>query len=150
MYMPLFDYPRDFLVALLTQFLDLFNVANLDTALCKRDHRKRLLELLGSKDVSFSNSNSNSNNKDMQHQQLRWCALRVLRLQSLSVFGYRRRSVDVPSEVVAVLAKNAGSALKSLHLQDYKNGFTAVHFLECCSSCADIEQLSDAMILNPR
>jgi len=137
MYTSLFDYPRDFLVALCAQLLDLVSLATLDTALCNKNDRIKLLELLGSKDVSFSNSDS----KDMKHQQLRWCALRGLRLKCLRVLGYRGRSVNASSEVVVSVAKNSGNALKSLHLQDYKNGFNALHFVEICNTC-DIQNLT--------
>jgi len=114
--------------AVLTKFLDMKDVARLDTAMTNRRGRSSLLE--GIRTECYEGSEGEFYR--IKATCLRWLVLRGIGLRCLSV------AKDVPSSLAFAVARNSPQ-LKYLHMNYDDNNNTYMEQLEAC--CPELEEV---------
>ena len=129
--MSLMDLPWGVLVCLLREWLEMEDVARLDTAMSCREGREKLLEVLGSGEVCYQGS-IDADDK-LKASQVKWVGLRGVSLLGLSVDS------DVTPEMLLSVTRNSpGLHLISL---DGVTGLSAAQMSEIGQSCPKVEEL---------
>lgn len=130
--------PRDFLTSFFSIWLEMKDCARFDSAMSDRHLRSELMLIFQSGKVCFDGSRDEDD--IIKRPCLQWLSLRALSVRNLSCCGYRRQVMDATSDLVMSVAINSPN-LRSLCLQDWKNGFCGTHFQEIARLCPHIKAL---------